>query len=167
MNNDELNNLKKENEMLKERIRTLEEKKYTKVDLGLSPHVNSIRYNDGVYRVLTQYISKDFKIDSRYNGTEYFNEILQNMALEAEFIVKDAYIKSGVEWMMESNPCPAKFENLKIYINKYIPRDSIFINPYLWSNIEIMIINNTERRTKMQDVVRYLVDNALERSIIR
>jgi len=129
MNNDELNNLKKENEMLKERIRKLEEKKYTKVDLGLSPHVNSIRYNGGVYRVLTQYIYKDFKIDSRYNGTEYFNTILQDMAREAEHVVKDAYIKSGFDWILESEPCPTKFENLKIYIDKNVPVDSIFINP--------------------------------------
>jgi hypothetical protein len=159
MVNPEINQLKIENEMLKQKIKTLEHKKYQKVDLNLSSHVQVIKLDDDIYRVVSQITSKDFKLDHRSGMDE-----LKLIARDAEYQVKNAYIKSSFEWIIESTRPSHEFENLKIYIDKNIPTDSIFINPKLLTGTINAVYNiGYNSRAKLQDVVRFIVDQAIER----
>lgn len=158
MTDPEINQLKMENEMLKQKIETLEHKKGQIVDLNLSPHVQAILLDDGFYRVVTQMVAKDFKLDCRLGIDD-----LKLAACNAEYQVKEAYIKSSFEWIIESTRSPSKFENLNIYIDKNVPPDSIFINPKLFVNIENAIYNMGYNKAKLRNAVRFIVDHAVGR----
>lgn len=154
---DDIAKLKLENEMLKQKIELFERKYYTKVDLKLSHRVRVLKSEDETYKVASQIVYKDFRLPYRGGPDE-----LELYARDAEYQVKDAYIKSGFDWIIESEPYPDKFENLKIYMDKNVPGDSIFINPNLWINVERMIANMGESRNKVQNAVRFIVDNTLD-----
>ncbi len=152
--------LRLDTEMLKQRIELLERKHYTKVDLNLSSHVRVLKSEDGTYKVASQIVYKDFRLPYRGGPDE-----LELCARAAEYTVKDAYIKSGFDWILESEPCPTKFENLKIYIDKNVPVDSIYINPRMWVNVERMIVNIGQGRMNIQNAVRFIVDRAMESGV--
>jgi hypothetical protein len=130
-----IKDLKNENYHLKKKIERLEEwidrrsvKNYEVVDMGLSSHVDVIKYLrdddywfNEMYQVSSKVVSKRFVSDGRLNEPTL-------AAKYAERQVQDAFTKEAFDWLIETQN-PHDVEKFNFYLDRNIPIDSVFINP--------------------------------------